>query len=82
MNCPGSVSKSLLVVSGSVDSVCNSAAIIEEMMVAFGREHRKPERLGACVMRSANSCVSEDLDGVHEIPSAITLDFVSTQPER
>ena len=29
-------------------------------------------------MRSGNLCVSEDLDGMHEIPSAMTLDFVST----
>ena len=37
MNLPGLASKSLLVMRGSMDPVCNSASIIEEMMSAFGR---------------------------------------------
>ena len=37
MKLAGVVSKSLLVASGSMDPVCNSSAIIKEMMVAYGR---------------------------------------------
>ena len=37
VNFPGLASNSLLVASGSVDPVCNSASKIEEIMTAFGR---------------------------------------------
>ena len=77
MNHPGSVSNSLLVMSGSVNSVCNSAPIIEEMMAAFLEVTPQASKARARVMRSANSCVSDDSDRIHEIPSAMTLDFVS-----
>ena len=81
MNHPELVSNSLLVVSGSVDSVCNSASVIEEIMAAFGRWHHRPVKLGACVTRSGNLCVSDDLDRIHEILLAMTLDFVSMRPK-
>ena len=37
MKLPGAASNSLLIASESVDPVCKSAAIIKEMIVAFGR---------------------------------------------
>ena len=37
MKLPVLVSNSLLFMSGSMDLVCNSAAIIEKMMASFGR---------------------------------------------
>ena len=44
MKSPGLVSNSLLVASGSMNPVYNSAAIINEMRVAFGRQCKKTVR--------------------------------------
>ena len=79
---PGSVSNCLLAVRGSMQPIHNRTTTIDEMSAAFGRKRQKPSKLGACERSKGNSREIEDLDGMLEIPSAITFDFVSMQLKR
>jgi hypothetical protein len=82
VNLPGTVSNCLLAVSGSVQVVCNRMSTIDEMRAAFGRKRQQPSKLGACARSRGNLCERADSDGMREILSAITFNFVSTQPKR
>jgi hypothetical protein len=81
VNFPGSVSNSLLAVSGSVQAVCNKMSTIDEMRAAFGRKHQQPSKLGACVRSRGNLCERDDSDEMCEIPSTMTFDFVLMRPK-
>ena len=81
MNLPGLVSNCLLTVRGSQEAVCNRTSTINEMMSALGRKRRQPSRLGACMRRIGKFLESEDSDGIHEMPSAMTFDLVSRRPK-
>ena len=51
VNLPASVSNSLLAKRGSMQSVCDRTAAIDEMIVALGRKHQQSFKLGACARR-------------------------------
>ena len=46
-----SVSNSLLAKRGSMQSVCDRTATIDETIAALGRKRRQPLKLGACARR-------------------------------
>jgi hypothetical protein len=82
VNLPGSVSNCLLAVRESVQAVRNRMSTINEMRVSIGRKRRQPSKLGGCARSRGNSCERDDLDGMHEILLAMTLDVVSMQSKR
>jgi len=51
VNLPASVSNSLLAKRGSMQSVCDRTATIDEMIAALGGKHQHPFKLGACARR-------------------------------
>ncbi len=51
VNLLASVSNSLLAKRGSMQSVCNRTAKIDEMIAALGRKCRRPLKLEACARR-------------------------------
>jgi hypothetical protein len=48
---PGPVSNSLLAKRGSMQSVCNRTAMIDEMIAALGRKRQQPLKIEACARR-------------------------------